>query len=289
MKSLQELDQDLQAVMAVNNISSAFEGISSMRIAQIKNQVVNSQQFFDKLWEMYRQIRVGKFFHYGRQEGNIEVSAKELYVAITAEGSFSGDIDERLITEMLRGYDPAKQDIIVIGHHGAIQLVQKQVSFLKYFKMPLRDSNINVTPIIREIQRYRSTSVFYQSYESLLVQNVKRISMENAIEERGKSVTSDLKSKIISEETFIFEPSTYAVVDHLERSMMNIALSQTILESKLAQYASRFKAMTSSRTRSDELLDELRLSLNRTKREIGDERLREVIGARHNRQERFSS
>ena len=50
--------------------------------------------------------------------------------------------------------------------------------------------------------------------------------------------------EMINEWTYIFEPSTYAVVAHLERSMMQIAVSQLILESKLAQYAARFRAMS---------------------------------------------
>ena len=278
MKSFLDIEQELNAVNSVHSLTSVFEGISSMRISQIKNQVVSSQQFFEELWSMYVQIRVGKYFHYGRQESGQKVSEKELFIAITAEGGFSGGIDEKLITEMLKDYDPEKHDIIVVGHHGAIQLVQHHVSFLKYFKMPSRDTNINVLPIIREVQKYRATSVFYQSYQSLMVQSIKKIELDRAIEERGK--TAKTNQQVISEATFIFEPSTYAVVDHLERSMMTIALSQTILESKLAQYASRFQAMSNARNKSEELLGGLRLTYNRTKREITDERLREIIGGR---------
>src|SRR3712207_7285068 len=59
-----------------------------------------------------------------------------------------------------------------------------------------------------------------------------------------------------SEATYIFEPSAFVLVDHLERSMMQIALEQLILESKLAQYASRFRAMSASH-RSEEHTSEL--------------------------------
>ena len=52
---------------------------------------------------------------------------------------------------------------------------------------------------------------------------------------------------IISERNYIFEPSSFAVVAHLERTMLEISLSQTILESKLAQYASRFRAMSAAK------------------------------------------
>lgn len=271
-----EIHKDLMGMQTLSELTSVFEGIASMRIAQIKNQVVQSQSFFERLWQMYSQLKVGSPFKFGHHvdEGK-DLIQKELYVVITAEGGFSGDIDQKLITWVLKNYDKEKNDVIVIGHHGAIMLAQRGVQFKKYYKLPAKDQNINVTPIIREVQKYKSTMVYYQSYVSLAVQDVKRISMQSAVEEQGKDIKEG--EEIINEATYIFEPSTFAVVDHLERSMMTIALSQVILESKLAQYASRFQAMTASHKRANDEVSDLRLAENRSKRAIKDERLKEII------------
>jgi F0F1-type ATP synthase gamma subunit len=67
------------------------------------------------------------------------------------------------------------------------------------------------------------------------------------------------------------------VVDHLERSMMQIALSQVILDSKLAQYASRFRAMSAAKEKANDTKSELHLEFNRSKRAIKDARLKEII------------
>ncbi len=83
--------------------------------------------------------------------------------------------------------------------------------------------------------------------------------------------------EIINEATYLFEPSVFAVVNHLERSMMKIALTQVILESKLAQYASRFRAMTASHDLANESLSEHKLNYHRAKRAVKDERLKEMI------------
>ena len=139
------------------------------------------------------------------------IANKDLYIIITAEGGFSGDIDQKLTEIMLKEYDPNKNDIIVIGHHGAIQLAQRSVAYKKYFKLPVHDNNINVMPIIREIQQYRNTKVYYQEYVSLMTQDVKRIELQTAVKEKGEA--SEKPEEIISEETYIFEPSTYTVAD----------------------------------------------------------------------------
>lgn len=275
MRALGDIARERNAMSTMVELTSAFEGIASMRIAQVKNQVLQAQLFFNDLWHIYSQIRVDASFHFGRITSDEKVIDKELFIAITAEGGFSGDIDQKLIKWMVSQYDPEKNDIMVIGHHGAIQLAQNGVSFKKYFKLPTKDQNINVAPIIAEVQKYRTTTVYYQTYVSLTVQDVKKIPLSAAVADRGKIATK--ADEIISEETHIFEPNTYAVVDHLERSMMQIALSQVILDSKLAQYASRFRAMTSAHDKANETVDELRLTYNRTKRHIKDERLKEII------------
>jgi F-type H+-transporting ATPase subunit gamma len=118
-----------------------------------------------------------------------------------------------------------------------------------------------------------------------MVQDVKKLALNTAVQEKGASretrqtlenLESDV-TNIISETTYIFEPSTFAVIDHLERSMLSIMTSQIILESKLAQYASRFRAMSAANDRSKETLSDLQMAFYRAKRAIADERLKEII------------
>jgi F-type H+-transporting ATPase subunit gamma len=275
MRRPREIAKEEKSMATLAELTSAFEGIASMRISQIKDQVLQSTRFFNELWGIYSQIHVKGDFRFGRGQ---EASAidKELFIVITAEGGFSGDIDLKLVRLVLENYDAAKNDVLVIGHHGAVQLAQHNVASKKYFKMPVKDRNINVMPIIREVQKYKSTKVFYQEYVSLMVQEVKYIELSSAVRAKGGG-DSQTSKDVINEDTYIFEPSVYAVAAHLERSMMQIAISQVILESKLAQYASRFRAMSASRERADQTRTELRLQYNRARRGVKDERLKEII------------
>jgi F-type H+-transporting ATPase subunit gamma len=275
MRRPAEIEKEEIAVATLVELTSVFEGIASMRIAQVKNQVLQATQFFNELWGIYSQIRVSSIFGFGRGQSAEKVIEKELYIVITAEGGFSGDIDQKLIQLMLETYDPEKNVVIVIGHHGAIMLAQRGISYEKYFKLPTKDQNINVAPIIREVQRYKATTVFYQEYKSLTVQEVKSIDLSHAVQAQG--AVSNRPEEYISEANYIFEPSTFDVVDHLERSMLNIAVSQLILDSKLAQYASRFRAMSASHQRSEESKSDLHLQYNRARRGVKDQRLKEII------------
>ena len=275
MKRPNEIAHDEAAMSTLVEISSVFEGIASMRIAQTKSRVLESTKFFNELWSIYSQLRVDTVFNFGREDEHVEVKDKDLFIIVTAEGGFSGDIDLKLVEFMLKSYDKQKHDVIVIGHHGAVQLALRGIQYEKYFKLPTQDQNINVAPIAQIVKEYRATTVFYQEYVSLMNQQVKSIELATAVKSRAKE--TDKVEDIISEATYIFEPSSFAVAAHLERSMMQIALSQLILESKLAQYASRFRAMSASHQRSQKSKDELHLMFNRAKRAIKDERLKEIV------------
>jgi len=275
MRTPNDIEREEKAIGTLVELTGVFEGIASMRIAQIKNQVLEATAFFNDLWHIYSQLRVDSLFRFGRSQSDAEVIKKDLYIIITAEGGFSGDIDQKLVKFMTDNYDKDKQDILVIGHHGALQLAQRGISYIKYFKLPTKDKNINVTPIINYVQKYQKTTVFYQQYVSLMVQDVRRIELSAAVAEQGKETTK--AEETITTENTIFEPSTFMVIDHLESSMMRIAMGQLILDSKLAQYASRFRAMSASHTRAEESKGDLHMEYNRSKRAIKDQRLKEII------------
>lgn len=280
MRRAQDIVTERNSMQMLVKLTSVFEGLASMRISQVKNQVLSSQDFFDELWRIYTNIRVDSMFRFGRGEKNTKIIDKELLIIITAEGGFSGDIDHKLIDMMMKYYDKSRHDIVVVGHHGAVQLSQNGVEYKKYFKLPEKDINIDTSAIIQEVQQYASTTVFYQTYVTLMVQDVKKISLKSAVEEKGKSIKN--VEDMITEDTYIFEPSTFAVVDHLERSMLQIAVSQVILESKLAQYASRFRAMTASNSKANELFDQTDTNYRRSLRGVKDERLKETINGLRN-------
>jgi F0F1-type ATP synthase gamma subunit len=110
---------------------------------------------------------------------------------------------------------------------------------------------------------------------SLVRQEIKNIELSQAVEEQGRAAQQ--QGDYISESTYILEPSVFKVVGHMERSMLQIALAQVVLESKLAQYASRFRAMSVAHTKAKDASRDLHTELNHTKRIIKDERTKEII------------
>ena len=271
-----EIAAEEKSMRTIVSLTSAFESLSSMKIMQTKNQVLISNQFFDEVWNIYKQIRMDVMFNFGRDSHQKTID-KELLIVITAQGGLSGDIDQRLIRQFRQRYDPEKNDVIVIGHHGAQQLDQLKIKYNQYYDMPKKDF-VNVDPLMDEIKKYKSSRVFYQNYVSLSTQTIKELDLSEVVSARGKVADLDtVDDEKITEKTYIFEPNAYTVTMHLETSILRLTLAQFIYDSRLAQLASRLKAMTSAKERSIETANDLHTQYSRAKRALVDVRLKESL------------
>jgi F0F1-type ATP synthase gamma subunit len=119
--------------------------------------------------------------------------------------------------------------------------------------------------------------VYYEEYESLGVQDVATIDLLSSMQSMSKETSESEVMDVITSQDTIFEPSLEVIADQIEMTMMTLALSQTILESSLAQSASRFNAMALAKKRAVEMLAETQLEFHRAKRSESDRRLREVM------------
>ncbi|MGH7218493.1 MAG: F0F1 ATP synthase subunit gamma [Candidatus Microsaccharimonas sp.] len=264
------------SVRSVVSLTSALETLSSMQIAKTKNKVLISNQFFDEVWNIYRQIRVDVMFNYGRVQNETPIN-KELLILITAKSGLTGDIDNRLIRKVADHYNEAKNDILVIGYHGALKLKQAHIDHTYYFDLPDQDY-INVDPLMEIMKKYAKNRIFYQSYVSLSQQDIKDVDLSEVISTRGRVADmATVSDELVTEKTYIFEPGSYAVAAYLENSILRLTISQFIFDSRLAQVASRFKAMSAAKERSIENASELRLEYNRAKRNLVDTRLKESL------------
>ena len=271
-----EIKAEEMAAKSVVSLTSALETLSSMQIAKTKNKVLISNQFFDEVWNIYKQIRVDVLFNFGRTVDEKPFN-KELLILITAKGGLSGDIDNRLVRKVIERYDPKKNDVLVIGHHGALKLKQAHVDYQYYFDLPEHDY-INVDPLMEVTKKYTQSRIYYQHYVSLSQQEIKDVDLSEVVSSKGR--VADLATasdNLVTEKTYIFEPSSYAVAAYLENSILRLTISQFIYDSRLAQVASRFKAMSAAKERSVEHATELHTEYNRSKRNQVDTRLKESL------------
>ncbi len=273
MRRASTIQKETEQITTIEDLTDVFESIASTKIAKIKTKVELSKEFFRLLWQRYSSIRFDDKQITNRSED--VTNGRKAFVIISAESGLSGDIDLRLVETMLQSYDKTTTDIVVLGSHGAQQLKQRGVPFIRYFQVPESDAYIDVSPVIKAVAAYSAITVYYEEYVSLGVQDIKTIDLIANM--RALSAGADADEDVMTVRDTIFEPSLDEIADEMELTMMTLVLSQTILESSLAQDASRFNAMAVAKKRATELVSSYLLEYHRAKRSESDRRLREVM------------
>lgn len=271
MRRANVVEKDMAGIGTLKDLTNVFESLASTQVAKVKNKAQLSQEFFNLLWQRYTAIRVDpKKRITARDNGT---NGRKVLVLISAEAGLSGDLDMRMIETMQAAYDPATTDIIVLGSHGASQLTQRGIPYIRFFQVPESDNYVNVTPVIQAVLPYERIVVYYEEYLSLGQQEVRSIDLISHVQD----MSEDAPEGTMTDMDTIFEPSLDEIAEQMEETMISLALSQTILQSGLAQAASRFNAMTVAEDRASELLGEYKLEYHRAKRSESDRRLREVL------------
>jgi len=277
MKRAINIKKDLDQIHTVHDLTEIFESIASIKISKIRDRVIISKDFFADLWQTYRELRIDPDEQLQRPQKNEK--SRNVFVAVTSEGKLSGGVVEQVMETMLESLDsPKTTDIIVLGSQGATQFAQKGIDIFEAYHLPEADSQFSVASVVDLLQEYDQISVFYQTYESLRVQKVTRIELISAIRELGDEADNQQdETEIVSSRTYVFEPNIAEIADYLESLMMEVALTQIIMESKLAQYASRFNAMNAAKHRALDIGKDFGRLYHRAKRSESDERLKETI------------
>jgi len=266
-----QIEKETVQIQTVEDLTDVFEGIASNQVAKVKTNFELSRQFFELLWKRYTSLRIDPSMRI--TERDIGENNKTALIVISGEAGLSGDIDQRLIEAVVQAYDAATTDIVVLGSHGANQLRQQNVPYIRFFKVPESREYIDVSPVINAVLPYSKIIVYYEEYISLGVQEVKTIDLISSMRDMSQEADEDA----MTANDTIFEPSIDFIADRMEMTMMTLALSQAILESSLAQAASRFNAMAVAKKRAIELLELYQLEFHRAKRGESDRRLREVM------------
>lgn len=273
MRRASAIEKDVADIATVQDLTGVFESLASTQVAKVKGKVELSKAFFHLLWQRYSSIRVDPKTRITERELGDGSAKQQVFIIISAEAGLSGDIDQRLVEVMSQNYDPKTTDIVVLGSHGASQLSQRGIPYIRFFQVPESDHYIDVTPVIDAVIPYPKIVVYYEEYVSLGVQNIQQIDLISSMRTMSKEADEDA----MTAEDTIFEPSLDEIADEMEMTMMTLALSQTILESSLAQAASRFNAMAVAKKRAGELVGDYMLEFHRAKRSESDRRMREVM------------
>lgn len=271
MKKSTQIHATLASTNSVSSIAHILENIASIRITQIKDEVLQSRDFFSRLWAMYGQLRVSDKDALASPAPTDAQSNKKAVILITANAGLTGEVDTHLISQVISEVDPKTTDFFVLGMHGQSLLLQHNISPIKTLRFPEVGQAIDVGDLMQALQPYSAPTVYYPSYDSLSIQRVFSLELKSTVQKLGAQDRNLNQEEIIFKDNCIFEPSVVEVVAYLEQMMMSTILTEIILESNLAQLSSRFNAMNVASSKATDMAKNLQRRYVQLRRYESDE------------------
>lgn len=275
MKRALSVKDDLDQIRTVESLTEVFESIASIKLSKIRSKVIFSKNFFEDLWQTYQELRIDPKEQLKRPHRSNK--GRNIFLAVTTEGKLSGGAVDKVLDAVEEAIGSQNDiDLFILGKQGDIQAKERGLAVKQVYQLPESDTHFSISEMIEVLKSYDQISVFYQTYTSLRVQTTKRIELISTIRELGDDVEK-VDTEIVSSRNYVFEPGIADIAEYLESMMMNVSLTEIIMESKLAQYASRFNAMTMAKRRAEDKTKELDRVYHRAKRSEADERAKEMI------------
>ncbi|MHB8362536.1 MAG: F0F1 ATP synthase subunit gamma [Patescibacteria group bacterium] len=267
MNSIKDINNNIDHINTIKDISSIFEKIASIKINQIRHDVSARKEFYDTIWDIYVKLKAGNYKDDKLSKNQSKIN-KTAYVIVSSNSGLIGDMNNKIINLLKKEIkDKERYDVFVIGDKGKRILELEGIRYVKNYSFKDEVNDEFTKEILDDIEKYRVVSVLYEEYISLQEQNVK---MQNL----HVDVSTISKEDIIEKEEYIFEPSYKDVLDYFESVMKGQMFAQILYESQLSQYASRMIAMSTANSKATTLYNNETINLNKVKRKMKDENAR---------------
>ena len=256
MISKKELATEIDYLASLKTIMETFEEIAASRIQKIRSSVLGSRDFLMEVNSVFQQVKYSyknevnkllkqKKINKAKQMSFINHNGKNLFAVVCSNTGFYGDIVRRTFNLFAKEFKKAianknKNDAVIIGRVG-LQFFQEEFSStpFTYFDFPDDKTDEEAFKnIIAHLIQYESVIVFYARFQNIITQ-----------EPTGTSISGDrldLDNQPKEGVKYFFEPSLENIMGFFEKQIFASIFEQTMLESRLAKFASRMVTLDSA-------------------------------------------
>jgi len=281
MAGLRDIRQKIKGVSTTQQITGAMKMMSTARLGKAVEAINLTQTYIAKLEQMVQNVKreLPDYYHPCFFQREVKTSC---YVVIGGErglcGGFNHDLHKFAINTIKESEAPAVK-VIVVG--------KKAIRFFTQKKIEVSDAFPDLTFKNMDTEIFRlSSNLFKMFYAGEIDEiNVIYTSFVSAVKryltvsrlipvDTSGILPRDAKQAAMP---FDFYPSPAAIFDQLVPRYLRNLLRRAITESSAAEQSSRMTAMTSATDRAEEIIDDLKLDLNRSRQALITREISEVI------------
>lgn len=268
MPSLIDIKEDIGNVKALSDLINAYEEIASIRMKKIRDTVLRNRIYQEEVNSIFEKVRkwysrevfaLVKNRGKSRQITFIPHNGKSVSVLMSANTGLYGSIIPETYRMFIKEARESNSEVTIIGKYGFQLFLSENIGKpYTYFDFPdYGEDNDKLYEIIKHIVQYEQIHVFYGKFKNIIYQEPTMLSVSAKIELTEEKETKQKK------EYFIFEPSLEKILIYFETQIFSSLFTQSMKESQLSKYASRFVAMDKASANTKEEMKKLVFEKNR--------------------------
>lgn len=245
MSGIQRYRNELVFYDVLSYVLSAYQEVAFMRMNTARSDVLACRSFLDELRHVYREIQISHYrelLRLTKQQKSEVKEKKEVVVLMSPREKLQGDIPQHVFYEFAK-YIEHRNDvtIFVVGSVGEVMFKARFPNrafqaFELLFGDTFEEDLLNLAFLLQD---YDVVSIFHGQFQTLLTQEVVSTSLEKYVD----ASDAHIGGGNVVRTDFLFEPDLPKVKGFFDTQFRSASLRQSVHESRLAQFASRARAM----------------------------------------------
>ena len=286
MPNLKEVKTRINSVISTQQITKAMKMVAAAKLRKAQDRIIQMRPYAEKMSVLLQNVTSSL------SDGDGSIFSKNkgvdriLIIIITSDrglcGAFNSNITKaasnRIHNEYQLQYEAGDVSVLPLGKKGLDYFRKRGYNVIDEFSDVFHDlTTENVFKIANFIMKsfqkdeFTKVELIYNEFKNVATQIIRSGSFL-PVELNSEEETS------VSETDYIFEPSIEFIVEDLIPKSLKIQLYRGILESNASEQGARMTAMGQATENAGELLDQLRLTYNRTRQAVITKEISEIVG-----------
>lgn len=264
MATLRDIRRRIGSVRNTKQITRAMKVVAASRLRRSQERIFNARPYADQMMALLESLAA----RLEPQQHPLLARRPEkkiLLVAVTSDRGLCGAFNSNLLRtaqNYIRDREAGKVVLVTVGRKGRDYFRRRRIDIAGEYVNIFRQLEFSHAKELAEkiIDLYTSEAVdavdfVYNEFKSMMVQNVKverYLPVEPLTAPEGEFLAD-----------YIYEQPPAEILKALLPRYVEIQVFRALLESQAAEYAARMTAMDAATNNADELIETLRLRLNR--------------------------
>lgn len=281
MSTINEIKEEIITVKSVGDFANALQQIATARMVKLREKVLASRPFVEEALTMMRELNTLQSKMHSADLLKLEKKKKaaetadtgrKAVVVITSNQGLTGRYNIEIYQKLEKVVaDQPDSEYFVIGKKGQEVFLNGKYKVVNFpYEVGENFTIEDLRRLISLFDYYSQITLVYSRY------------LNSA--KRDVVVTSIVAPELPEDEAaaaqpgkYVYEPDIFQLIDSIGNKLRASLFQQQIFDSRLSQYSAQMIGMKTAADNAVELLGDLRLEYNKSRRKMIDKKISEVF------------